>query len=180
MSLAEPGNLAVLGGLVAAAGMLAATSSLWTNAVVRLVWCFKRPFNVGEMVNIGARSGTVERLGWQAVYLRSSGGERVAIPNRIVLAEPIVQMVSASGAQGVEMRLPLPAGVEPAAARHAAQEAVLVTPYLDLERRLAVSLEQEQDGQIWVRVQAGIFDAGLRAAFETAVIENYRSHLPVG
>lgn len=169
--------LALAGVCLVVLAVVAASNGIWTNALIRLLWTIRQPFSVGETVSIGPQAGTVERLGWQAVYLHSAGGERVAIPNRLVLGQAIVQTVTASGTQGVELRLALPPGIKPAVGRRVAWQAVAISPYLDIRRPISVSLEQGGDGQMLVRVQAGIFDAGLRALFETSVIESYRNHL---
>ena len=77
MSFTEALVLAAI--CLAVLAVVAASNGIWTNALIRLLWLLRQPFAVGETVSIGPQAGTVERLGWQAVYLRS----RMCLPDTL-------------------------------------------------------------------------------------------------
>jgi len=147
------------------------------NVLVRLLWCIRSPFCPGDTISIGKHGGVVEVIGWQAVQLRGPSGELISVPNATVLSQPVVQSVSESGSQGIEMFFPVPNEIEPQKARWAAQRAVVLSPYLALDRPISVALEKGEQESVRVRIQAGVFDSRLRAHFETSVIEVYQTCL---
>jgi len=147
------------------------------NLVVRFVWLLKTPFRKGDFVSISGVGGKVERVGWQTVQLRCASGDLVFIANHHIWDKPVVQTVADSGSQGIEIHLPVYADCGQVRARLAAREAVILSPYLALDRSIDVALELGERGEAQVRVQAGVFDASQRALFESSVIESYRAIL---
>lgn len=147
------------------------------HVLTRLVWLAVPPFQVGRTVTIGDFSGVVEAMGWLEVRLRSGSGEQITIPNATVLNQAVVQHVSESDSQGVEMVLPVPRGVDPGRARRAAEVALQLSPYLALDRPIAVALKQQAGGGIAVWVHAAVFNAEMRVLFESSVIEVFQAHL---
>jgi len=167
-------------GLVIAAVALGLLLSGWVflrHALAHLIWLIVPPFRVGDTVSIGDNSGKVEGMGWQTVQLRSSSGDLISVPNAEVASQPVVQSVAESGSQGVEMIFPVPTTVDPGTALQAAEEAVAVSPYLAIDRPIAAALERGEEGGVSVRVQAGVFDYGLRNRFESSVIEVFEAYL---
>jgi hypothetical protein len=164
----------VVGGLVLVAWIAA---DVLRSALVRLLWSIKVPFRRGDVVTIGGVGGKVERVGWQSVQLRSPTGDLIFIANRRVWDESVVQTVAESGSQGIEMHLPVYADCDPIRARVAAREAVVLSPYIALDRPVDVALEVGPQGEFQVRVQAGVFDASQRAHFESFVLESYHAIL---
>ena len=152
-------------------------SDVLRNLLVRLVWALRMPFRRGDFVSIGGICGKVERVGWQAVQLRNSSGDLVFIANCQIWQKPVVQTVAESGSQGIELHLPVYIDCDQIRARLAAREAVILSPYLALDRPIDVALELGEGGEAQVRVQAGVFDASQRALFESSVIESYRAIL---
>ncbi len=152
-------------------------SEVLRNLLVRLVWALRMPFRKGDFVSIGGVGGKVERVGWQAVQLRNSSGDLVFVANCHIWEKPVVQTVAESGSQGIELHLPVYIDCEQIRARLAAREAVILSPYLALDRPIDVALELSERGEAQVRVQAGVFDASQRALFESSVIESYRAIL---
>ena len=157
--------------------LIALGSGILRNALARLWWFVQSPFHLGDTVQIGGHSGIVEVIGWQTVQLRSPSGDLIFVPNGVILNQPVVRSMSESGSQGVDMLFAVPKGVEPGRARRAAQMAVTLSPYLALDRPIAVALEQEGPEEILVRIQAGVFDSSQRVLFETSVIETFNAYL---
>ena len=157
--------------------LIALGRGILRNALARLLWLVQSPFQLGDTVRIGDYSGIVETIGWQTVQLRNASGDLISVPNGVVLNQPVVQSLSESGSQAVEMLFTVPKGVEPGRARWAAQMAVTLSPYLSLDRPIAAALEQGEQEEILVRIRAGVFDSSQRVLFETSVIETFNAYL---
>ncbi len=149
------------------------------NMLVRLYWFMNQPFRTGDYVSIGGSRGQVIHIGWQAVRLRNSAGDYVLISNALVWNQPVIQTVAETGSQGVELHLPVPDVCEKMRARLAAEEALVLSPYLALDRAYDVSLELAPSGETLLRIRAGVFDASQRDLFESSVIETYQDLLQV-
>lgn len=153
------------------------STGIMRNAFARLVWLFNMPFHLGDYVSIGGVGGRVEKIGWQAVQLRGTSGDLISVANALVGGQPVVQTVADSGSQGIEMHLPVYGDCDEIAARLAATEALLLSPYLALDRPFDAALELGPSGETLVRVRAGVFDASQRVLFESSIIETYRALL---
>lgn len=162
---------------VIAVGVAASAYGVLRHAWVRLAWLLAPAFRVGDDVVLGSYAGVVESIGWLTVTLRTRSGDLVTLPNGSAAQEPVVQSVSASGSQGIDLILAIPPDAEPGAARQAALQAVRLTPYLALDRPYSVALEQGAAGQVLVRVQAGVFDASQQAPCKTSIIEAFHACL---
>ena len=144
------------------------------NYLIRLIWLVQKPFKRGDLVEVGEISGKIVQIGWQSVSLESEVGDYVLISNFLVWKKPIKRRQSSSGSHGVEIRLPLFGESDGATARLAAIEALLLSPYLALDRPYYVGLEFMPSGEVGVRVRAAVFDASQKELFESSIIENYQ------
>ena len=144
------------------------------NTFIRLIWLVQKPFKSGDFVEVGEISGKIVQIGWQGVSLESEVGDYVLISNCQVWKKPIKRKQSSSGSHGVEIRLPLFEESDGATARLAAIEALLLSPYLALDRPYYVGLEFMPSGKVGVRVRAAVFDASQKDLFESSIIENYQ------
>ncbi len=77
-----------IGGLAFA---LAAQDTL-ANVFGSVVVAIDQPFKIGEFVQIGANSGTVEDIGLRSTKLRRVDKALIVVPNKIVAAEPVVNL----------------------------------------------------------------------------------------
>ena len=144
------------------------------NALIRFFWLIQNPFKIGDLVEVGEISGKIVQIGWQSVSLESEVGDYVLISNFQIWKKPIKRRQSPSGSHGVEIRLPLFGESDGATARIAAIEALLLSPYLALDRPYYVGLEFMPSGEVGVRVRAAVFDASQKELFESSIIENYQ------
>ena len=151
-----------------------AGNQILRNAFIRLVWLLQKPFNRGDLVEVGEISGKIDQIGWLGVSLESEVGDYVLISNCQIWKKPIKRKQSSSGSHGVEIRLPLFVKSDGATARLAAIEALLLSPYLALDRPYYVGLEFMPSGEVGVRVRAAVFDASQKDLFESSIIENYQ------
>ncbi len=168
-------NLGDLGAfLIFLAAVCIARNELLKNMFVRLFWSVQKPFKKGDLVEIAGTSGKIIQMGWQGVSLESAVGDYVLIPNLQIWKNPIIRKQAPSGSHGVEIRLPLFGESDGAAARLAAIESLLLSPYLALDRPYDVGLEFLPSGNVGVRVRASVFDASQKERFESSIIENYQ------
>ncbi len=67
-----------------------AAQGIFSDLFASLSIIFDRPFRVGETINFGAGSATVERIGLKSTRLRASTGEKLIISNAQLLGKEIV------------------------------------------------------------------------------------------
>lgn len=77
-----------IGGLAVA---LAAQDTL-ANIFGSIIIAIDQPFRLGEFVQIGSNSGSVEDIGLRSTRLRTAQKNLITIPNKTVAAEPIVNL----------------------------------------------------------------------------------------
>lgn len=162
--------LGLIAGLVLALFLLG--GGMGCHLLVRL----SKPFQLGDRIRLGRYCGVVEKMDWKGIWLRCSSGDLVFLPPALLASQPVVRMAPEIGPREVEMRLLVPSGIEPRRAQQVARQAVIASPYLALDRPLAVSLEPRAQG-LWVHVRAGVFDASQRSQFESSVIAAYQAGL---
>jgi hypothetical protein len=156
-----------------------AAGPLLRNALLRLAWPWRQSFRVGDLVSIGQHRGVVEALGWQRVRLRGPAGEQISVPNSFLLREPMVWLGREKGSASVHLRLAV-GQHDLERARHAAWQAAALSPYLALDRPIAVHLEQDERGRMTLRLEAGVFEQAQAAWFTSSVIAAYDACLREG
>lgn len=77
-----------IGGLAFAFAAQDTIANLFGSFVVVM----DQPFKVGEVVKIGAQTGTVEDIGLRSTRIRLIDRSLVVIPNKMVAAEPVVNL----------------------------------------------------------------------------------------
>jgi MscS family membrane protein len=82
-----------IGGLAFALAAQDTIANLFGSIVVAI----DQPFKVGETVRIGSNTGTVEEIGLRSTRIRLVDKSLVAIPNRAVSNEPIVNLSRFTG-----------------------------------------------------------------------------------
>lgn len=108
------------GSLLAGAGVIGLALSFGAQGLVQdvvsgLTLMYEDPFAVGDQVVLaGSVAGIVEELGLRATILRGAQGERIYLPNRLILQ---VTNLSRLVPVGREVRLDFPAGADPDAVR---------------------------------------------------------------
>jgi len=162
------------------AGLIVGGDTLLRNLLAYLSWLFHPLFQPGDTVEIGRYRGIVEAIGWQRIRLCAPSGERISIPNAVALNQPVVQSIPGPASQEIEIFFRIPEEIELSRARRAAEQAVMVSPYLALDRAIEVSLAEGERGETVVRARAGVFDASQRTRFETAAFEIFRAYLEEG
>lgn len=89
-SLGPVGSLIIL----VVIGVVLAARPLIQDLGSGLILQFRRPFRVGDQISLLDRSGRVEEINARTVRMITPEGERVHLPNRVVLDGTIVNLVS--------------------------------------------------------------------------------------
>lgn len=97
-----------IGGLAFAFAAQDTIANLFGSFVVVM----DQPFKVGEVVKIGAQTGTVEDIGLRSTRIRLMDRSLVVMPNKLVAAEPVVNL-SKFAARRVEQTLGLTYATSP-------------------------------------------------------------------
>jgi small conductance mechanosensitive channel len=155
--LVVPQVRAVAGGILASSAVvgvvlgLAAQSTL-ANFVAGMLIAFTQPLRLGDEIEVGEASGTVEEIALMYTTIRTAGGDRFYVPNA-KLASDTIRNATIAGAE------------------HLAEVTVPVPLASDLERVLAFAEEEArtitepQERQPVASVTD--FDRGARAAVVT-------------
>lgn len=101
--------LAVFG--VAGLAFSLALQDVLRNLVAGVYMLIERPFTIGDQIDFKTFSGEVEAIALRTTALRTSGGQRVVIPNAMLFADAVVNR-SAYGSQLVRLRAVVPAPAE--------------------------------------------------------------------
>lgn len=92
--------LAILGidlpALTALVGLLTIALSLSLQDIVRgllagLYLLIERPFDVGDLVDVGGQQGIIEDVGMRTTLLRNASGDGVIVPNLVMFTSTIVK-----------------------------------------------------------------------------------------
>jgi len=149
--------LAALGAAGLAIG-LALQGSL-ANLASGLLLILTRPFRVGDFVELGGRSGTVDKVGLLFTRLVSGDNREITVPNREVMGGAIIN-VTARGTRRIDLVIGIDYAANPARAqeliRHVLQsdERILAEP----EPRLMVLELGESSVDIAVRPWCSVAD----------------------
>jgi small conductance mechanosensitive channel len=153
---------AVLGAMALAVSL--ALQDVLKNLVAGLYILIERPFAIGEQIEFKQYAGTVENIELRTTALRTQAGQRVLIPNAMLVSDALVNR-SAYGRQMVRLRVVLPGSEtrreETAAVLAAAQSALTETS------DATVHVESMTGEKVTLRVEGWAADAR-RAAPEVA------------
>lgn len=89
------GLTGVVSGLLAGAGISAfiigfALKDIGENFLAGIILAFKRPFRVGDIVDINGMNGQVLTLNLRDTQIKTADGKDVFIPNGVILKNPLI------------------------------------------------------------------------------------------
>lgn len=111
--LVIPQVRAVAGGILASSAILGlvigfAARSTLANGVAGLLIAFSQPVRLGDRVEIGGVSGTVEEIGLSYTFIRTAGNDRLVIPNEKLASDTIRNLTIVSREQLAEVAVQVP------------------------------------------------------------------------
>lgn len=149
------------------------TRDVMPDLVAGVVIVFERRIRRGVWIRTAALSGAVERVGLRSSWLRDANGDRVAVPNRMLMQNPVVTDDHGATVQEVVVRVRGTA--HPADVRRALCDAVLASPWT-LPHAEPEVLREPADPELW-RVRARLLSASFAAAFQGQLLERAEAHL---
>ncbi len=63
---------------------------LVTNLISGLILSFERPVNVGDLIEIGGRTGTMKSIGFRSSVITGIDGSCIIIPNSELLSQQMM------------------------------------------------------------------------------------------
>jgi small conductance mechanosensitive channel len=111
--LVIPQVRAVAGGILASSAILGlvigfAARSTLANGVAGVLIAFSQPVRLGDRVEIGGESGTVEEIGLSYTFIRTPGNARLVIPNEKLASDTIRNLTIVSREQLAEVAVQVP------------------------------------------------------------------------
>ncbi|MEZ4317252.1 MAG: mechanosensitive ion channel family protein [Myxococcota bacterium] len=105
----------------------------------------------GHWVRGERYAGTVEAIGMRVTWLRDVYGRRIVVPNRVLLAQPLV--TDENPWPRIQFTVAMPAGASTAAVRAALEEAIVVSPWVAPDPDVEVHPDGIQAGHWHVAVR---------------------------
>lgn len=84
------------------------------NFVSGLILLFERPMRVGDVVELGATTGTVRRIGIRSSTIEAFDGAEVIVPNADLIAQRLVNWTFSNSRRRIEVPVGVAYGTEPA------------------------------------------------------------------
>jgi small-conductance mechanosensitive channel len=111
--LVIPQVRAVAGGILASSAILGlvigfAARSTLANGVAGVLIAFSQPVRLGDRVEIGGETGTVEEIGLSYTFIRTPGNARLVIPNEKLASDTIRNLTIVSREQLAEVAVQVP------------------------------------------------------------------------
>lgn len=86
--------------------------SLVNNLVSGLIISFEKPVNVGDIVEVGGRTGTIKSIGFRSSIIAPGDGSDVVIPNGDLLSHQLVNWTRAGNSRSVNIITTVAQGTE--------------------------------------------------------------------
>ena len=152
----------------AGVGVGLAAQDVLKNVFGGLVILLDRPFQVGDLIDIGEHHGEVVNIGLRATLLRTRDDTIVAMPNAEVVRQPVLNANSGALDCMVVVELDLPAFADPVAVRKIAREAAITSPFVYTEKPVTIQTLSEISGnRFYTRlvIRAYVYDHRLETEF---------------
>lgn len=133
----------------------------------------ERPFSVGDRITVGGHYGEVKDIGLRATIINTLDDSMVTIPNSYILGNSVSNVNSGENNCMVVTELWLPIDVDVAIVRKIAYEAAISSPYLNLDKPLAVLVTDQFRERMatLIKVKAYVLDTQYEKLFESDVTE---------
>ena|GEM_PF-5204816 len=138
-----------------------------------LVFTAERPFEIGEVVRIGAAEGQLRRLRLRHLEIETTDGRVSQIPYRHAIGATDVRSGGRSVAHTVELELAIPKNVDPKIALDAAMELAASSPWAVIGVQPKVGLHASHAGESIVKVSAYAFDRELKATLHADLLSGW-------
>lgn len=145
-----------------------AAQDVLKNVFGGLVILLDRPFQVGDLIDIGDHHGEVMSIGLRATILRTRDDSAVAVPNAEVVSQPVMNANSGALDCMVVVELTTPSFSDPLELRRIAREAAITSPFVFTAKPITVETREEVSGNRFltrVIIRAYVYDHRLETLF---------------
>ncbi len=145
-----------------------AAQDVLKNVFGGLVILLDRPFQVGDLIDIGDHHGEVVGIGLRATLLRTRDDTLVAVPNAEVVSQPVLNANSGALDCMVVVQLTVPSFSDPLALRRIAREAAITSPFVYAAKPVTIETREEIAGNRFltrVFIRAYVYDHRLETLF---------------
>lgn len=137
--------------LLAGAGIVGlalgfAFQDLITNFISGVVIAFKKPYQVGDLIETNGYLGNVRQVNMRTTVVRLFQGQDVLIPNKEIFQKPIKNY--ATGARRIDLKVGISYGEDLEHVQEVAKEAIESIPSVDVERGVNIFYEGFGDSAI--------------------------------
>lgn len=98
------------------------------NFVSGLILLFERPIKVGDVIQVDAATGSVERIGIRASVVRTPDGSEVIIPNGTLISNQVTNWTLSDRQRVIVIQVNVARGTDPAHAAQLLKQAALEHP----------------------------------------------------
>ena len=153
--------------LAAAVALGFSMRHLLADVIAGFVLLFERRIKKGMWVSGESFQGSVERRGLRATWLRDGQGHQLAVPNRVMIGDPIVYDTGGDTEHEVTLKL---AGFSHAPnIRQCLHDSVLSSPWV-LAGATPIVLRDPSDPDVW-RVRSKLLEPRFAVKFEGELLE---------
>jgi len=140
----------VLGALGVGIGL--GLQNIVNNFVSGIILIFDRPLQIGDLVEVGSKSGRVREIGLRSSTLLTKDGAEVIIPNGDILSQQIVNWTLSNNQQRLEMDLVITGSTDMEQVAGAIKRAILSSKYIFESREPQVLFTRVNDNGFDTRV----------------------------
>lgn len=145
-----------------------AAQDVLKNVFGGLVILLDRPFQVGDLIDIGDHHGEVMSIGLRATILQTRDDSAVAVPNMEVVSQAVVNANSGALDCMVVVELTTPAFSDPLELRRIAREAAITSPFIYAAKPITVETREAISGNrlhTKVIIRGYVYDHRLETLF---------------
>jgi potassium-dependent mechanosensitive channel len=118
----------VLGALGVGIGL--GLQNIVNNFVSGIILIFDRPLQIGDLVEVGSKTGRVREIGLRSSTLLTPDGAEVIIPNGDILSQQIVNWTLSNNQQRLEMDLSISGSKDMEVVSTLVKKTILSSPYI--------------------------------------------------
>jgi potassium efflux system protein len=122
------------------------------NLVSGVILAFERPIQIGDQIEVGGRSGTVQEIGVRSSKIKNGQGADIIIPNGDLLSQPLINWTMHDLSKQVEFTITLPLDVNVQEAKTLMTDTLKKSQYILQTPVPVVILQTFVDNGIDVRV----------------------------
>lgn len=158
----------VLGALGVGIGL--GLQSIVNNFVSGIILIFDRPLQIGDVVEIGDKTGRVREIGLRSSTLLTSDGAEVIIPNGDVLSQQIVNWTLSNNHQRLHMELTVKGNNDMEVITNSVKKAILSTGFVYENREPSVLFTKVHDDGFDLKVYFWCRDVNKAGEAKSAII----------